>query len=305
MPKIFLAFSGEEQISYQEFLIDNGIDPQFFQSAANDQTEIILGSPKLIVDLLPLVPNVKWVQSSWAGVEPLLEAKKKDYILTNARGIFGQLMAEFVLGYILFFEKNILDKIYSQQDKVWDKALPSSLKGKKIGLVGVGSIGSEIARVAKVFNMHVVGYTESSEVSTYIDEYYHGSDLPKMMAGLDFLVCVLPNTFQTRGLIDLQLMQNLPEKCVLFNVGRGQVLDEIGLATLLNAGKLRAAVLDVFKQEPLPQSDPLWTAKNLYITSHTSAPSFLEDVALLFLKNYQRYLSQKPLEFQVNFEKGY
>lgn len=305
MANIYLAFEQEEREKYLEILVGSNLDSTMFQEHADDDTEIILGAPNLIVDLLPKVPNLKWVQASWAGVEPLVLASKKNYILTNARGIFGQLISEFVFGYILFIEKNIQNKLDSQKQKIWDRELPTSLSGKTIGLLGVGSIGSEIARIAKAFNLTVRGYTASTEGSLNVDHYFHGENIYQFAMDLDYLVCILPNTTKTKNLVDRTFLANLPSRCIVFNVGRGQTLDELALADMLETGKLRGAVLDVFKHEPLPVDSPLWHTKNLYVTGHTSGPSFAENVANLFLENLRLYQEHKQLKYQVDFDKEY
>jgi phosphoglycerate dehydrogenase-like enzyme len=267
--------------------------------------EIVFGEPSLIRDALPNLPHLKWVQSTWAGVEPLLNASRRDYILTNARGVFGGLMSEFVFGYLLAHERKILKRFKAQKNKVWDHSLTGTLQGKTIGLLGVGSIGAEIARTAKFFGMTVRGYTRGSETSTDVDKYYHGTNLREFASGLDYLVNILPNTMDTRKIINGDLLSALPSHALFINVGRGQAVDESVLIEALKQNKIAGAVLDVFEQEPLPKEHPFWTTPNLLMTFHTSAPSFPEDIAKIFIENYRLFNEGKPLKYQVNFERGY
>jgi phosphoglycerate dehydrogenase-like enzyme len=268
--------------------------------------DIALGAPSMIAKELGNLPNLKWVQSTWAGVEPLLDPSlRRDYILTNARGVFGGLMSEFVFGYLLAHERKIFELAQAQQRKEWKHFLTGTLRGKTIGLLGVGSIGAEVARTAKSFNMTVRGYTRSSEDCEFVDEYFHGGELLKFANGLDYLVSILPNTKETRKLVDADLLSALPPHCVFINVGRGSAVDDSALADALENDKLAGAVLDVFEQEPLPQEHPFWVTKNLQMTFHTSAPSFPEDIARVFIENYRRYIEGKPLKYQVDFERGY
>lgn len=270
------------------------------------ECEIVLGAPSMIAKELNNLPNVKWVQSTWAGVEPLLDPSlRRDYVLTNARGVFGGLMSEFVFGYLLAHERKILELAQAQQRKEWMRFLTGTLRGKTIGLLGVGSIGAEVARTAKFFNMTVRGYTRSSENCEFVDEYFHGDELSKFADELDYLVSILPNTKDTRKLVDANLLSALPPHCVFINVGRGSAVDESALILALENEKLAGAVLDVFEQEPLPQEHPFWTTKNLIMTYHTSAPSFPEDIAKVFIENYRLYTEGKPLKYQVDFERGY
>src|SRR5205085_8462322 len=126
---------------------------------------------------LPQLPAVRWVQSTWAGVEPLLDPSlRRDYALTNARGVFGPLMTEYVFGYMLAHERRMFEKYASQQAGRWDPTPPGTLREKQIGLIGVGTIGSALARTAKHFGMRVRGYTRASESSRDVDRYFHGDD---------------------------------------------------------------------------------------------------------------------------------
>jgi phosphoglycerate dehydrogenase-like enzyme len=268
--------------------------------------DIALGAPSMIAKELGNLPNLKWVQSTWAGVEPLLDPSlQRDYILTNARGVFGGLMSEFVFGYLLAHERKIVELIQAQQRKEWKHFLTGTLRGKTIGLLGVGSIGTEVARTAKFFGMTVRGYTRSSEDCEFVDEYFHVGELLKFANGLDYLVSILPNTKNTRKLVDADLLSALPPHCVFINVGRGSAVDETALIDALENDKLAGAVLDVFEQEPLPKEHPFWETKNLQMTFHTSAPSFPEDIAKVFIENYRLYIEGKPLKYQVDFERGY
>lgn len=267
--------------------------------------ELAFGDPSLLKDAVPHLPNLKWLQSSWAGVEPLLNpALPRNYILTNARGVFGPLMSEYVFGYLLLHERNILQHVESQRQGRWNGLMTGTLRGKTIGLMGVGSIGAHVAGTAKHFGMTVRGFTRASEDCADVDTYFH-ADLPAFAAGLDYLVNILPNTRETRQLIDASVLAALPAHALFVNVGRGSAVDEPALAAALAEGRLRGAVLDVFQQEPLPPEHVFWRTPNLLITSHTAAPSFPKDLAALFVENYRRFVSGQPLKYQVDFERGY
>lgn len=270
------------------------------------QSDIVLGEPKLIGDKLPLLSSLKWVQSIYAGVEPLVDpARRRDYVLTNARGVFGELMSEYVFGYLLFHEKKILERMRAQQSMQWQRPESGVLRGKTIGLLGVGSIGAHLAGIAKHFKMRVRGFTRGSETSTDVDDYFHGDDLLKFADGLDYLVCILPRTDDTNKIVDTDLLNVLPPHAVFINVGRGNAVDEPALLTALQTGRLAAAILDVFDREPLPEGHPFWTAPNLYMTFHTSAISYPDDITSLFIENYQRYIAGNQLKYIVDFESGY
>jgi phosphoglycerate dehydrogenase-like enzyme len=268
--------------------------------------DIVLGEPKLIRDVLPLLSSLQWAQAIYAGVEPLVDpTQRRDYTLTNARGVFGELMSEYVFGYLLFHEKKILERIQTQQAKQWERSESGVLRGKTLGLLGVGSIGAHLAGTAKHFGLKVRGFTRASESSADVDQYFHGNDMLKFAEGLDYLVCVLPRTHDTDKIVDEELLSTLPGHAILINVGRGNAVDESALIDALKKGRLAAAVLDVFEKEPLPEDHPFWTTPNLYMTFHTSAISYPEDITRLFIANYRLYIEGKPLKHVVDFERGY
>ena len=271
-----------------------------------DDFDIVFGDPGLIRGMLSGLPRLRWVQSIWAGVEPLLDpGLRRDYLLTNARGVFGGLMSEFVFSYLLFHERRIFQRLQAQQENRWDNSITGSLRGKTIGLLGVGSIGTVLAGTAKHFGLNVRGYTRSSESCRDVDVYYHGSGLADFASGLDYLVNVLPSTAETRHIVDASLLGRLPAQAVLINAGRGVTMDQSALVDALQNGRLAMAVLDVFEQEPLPPAHLFWHTPNLYMTFHTSAPSWPADLSRLFIENYRRYMGGQPLLHVVDFERGY
>ena len=213
-------------------------------------------------------------------------------------------MSEFVFGYLLLHERKILQRLKSQEEQRWDPTLTGTLRGKTIGLLGVGSIGAALAHTAKFFGMTVRGFTHTSKSCPDVDEYFH-ADLPAFASGLDYFISILPNTAETHHMIDARVLNALPKHAIFINVGRGSAVDESVLAKALETGTIGGSVLDVFEQEPLPAGHPLWSAPNTFITSHTSAPSFPEDVVKVFIENYQFYVEGKPLKYQVDFERGY
>ena len=308
-----LLILSKHAAEYQQ-LIDAARLPQLHTTAiasagdvpAANAFELVLGEPSLIRLALARLPHVRWMQSTWAGVEPLLDpALRRDYVLTNARGVFGALMSEYVFGYMLAHERLMFEKLAAQQAGRWDPKPPGTLRGKQIGLLGVGSIGAALAATAKHFGMRVKGYTRASEGCADIDEYFHGGDRMAFAADLDYLVSVMPNTDATRHLVDAALLAALPSRAVFINPGRGSVVDEPALADALQNGRLAGAVLDVFQQEPLPPDHVFWRTPNVVITSHTAALSAPADIAPVFIDNYRRWIDGEPLRFRVDFEIGY
>ncbi|MDO8755063.1 MAG: D-2-hydroxyacid dehydrogenase [Anaerolineales bacterium] len=322
MHKLLILSKHETQ--YRALIEKARLPDLIFESTPTPEIDIVFGEPNLIKDALASLPALSWAQANWAGVEPLLDpAVRRDYTLrvTNARGVFGGLMSEYVFGYLLAHERKIIQRAQAQQSKQWDSSTTGTLRGKIIGLLGVGSIGAEVARTAKFFGMTVRGYTRVSETSTHVDRYFHPLETNSLLSstqvqeqapalqsfanGLDYLVSILPNTKETRKIINAGLLNALPSHALFINVGRGQAVDESALIEALNQNKIAGAVLDVFEQEPLPKDHPFWSTPNLLMTFHTSAPSLPEDIAKLFIENYLLFNAGKPLKYQVDFERGY
>jgi phosphoglycerate dehydrogenase-like enzyme len=279
-------------------------------SAARDGgagCDLALCDPALLAAALPDLPRLRWAQSTWAGIETLLDpGLRRDYILTNACGVFGRLITEYVFGYLLTIERAILERHASQLARRWDPAPPGTLRGKRLGLLGVGSIGSAIAETAKHFGMAVKGFTRRSEESPHVDEYFHDRGQAARFAGdLDYLVCIMPSTGDTRRFVDDEFIRALPAHAVLVNPGRGSTVDADAVAAALREGRLRAAVLDVFDEEPLPAGHELWSSPNVLITSHTAALSNPRDIAAIFETNYRRFVRGEPLTCRVDFARGY
>lgn len=274
--------------------------------ALEDDFDVVFGEPSIVRNVITQLSKLRWVQATYAGVEPLLDPTlRRDYLLTNARGVFGGLMSEYVFGYLLQHERHMVERYRAQQELRWDRTITGTLRGKTIGLLGVGSIGTVLAGTARHFDMAVRGYTRASESCLDVNTYYHGSQLLDFADGLDYLVTVLPNTKETVRIVDASLLARLSACAVFINVGRGSTVEDKALIDALRTGKLAAAVLDVFEQEPLPTGHPFWNTPNLLMTFHTSAPSIPADLARLFIENYRRYAAgQTPLH-AVDFERGY
>lgn len=279
--------------------VDDGV-------ARGSHADVLLGDPSRVTAALPHLPRLVWTQLTWAGVEPMLDpALRRDYVLTNIRGVFGPLMSEYVFGYLLAIERKIVPRLEAQRAGRWDATLPGTLRGKTLGLVGVGSIGAHLAATGKHFGMRVHGYTRSSRDCRDVDLYFHGAEKAAFAAGLDYLVAVLPNTDDTRAIVDDEMLSALPARAVVVNVGRGRTVEEAALVAALTAGRLAGAVLDVFPEEPLPEASPFWATPNTWITSHTSAPSFPADIVDVFVENYRRFHRGDLLLHRVDFERGY
>lgn len=266
---------------------------------------IILGQPDLVAKFLAARPDVNWVQSTWAGVRPLLSLGRSDYLLTGVKDIFGPQISEYVLGYLLAHELRLLERLGRQATRSWWSEPGGTLAGKTMGVLGTGSIGQHVAIMAAPFGIRVLGLNRSGQPRDGFEKVYPVGQLHEFLSEADYLVCTLPETAATIGLLDGRAFSTVRPGCHLVNVGRGSTIDERALITALEEGRLGGAVLDVFSEEPLPPDDPLWHAPETLVTAHVAAKSRPADIAKIFIENYRRYVGGKTLDYRVDFDRGY
>jgi phosphoglycerate dehydrogenase-like enzyme len=274
-------------------------------SAAADadlDCDIAFGAPDILAELLPRLHSLQWLQSTWAGVTPLLACDRRDYRLTGVKGLFGRLMSEYVLGWLLALHRGILQHAAARH---WQRPPERGLQGLRLGIAGTGSIGAAVAERCEPFVAEVVGLNSDGRAVDGFARCYATSDKTVFARGLDALVMLLPHTSATDRLVDGQVLDALAEGAMVINAGRANSLLLPAALDALERGRLTALVLDVLEEEPLPEADPLWEAPGVYITSHTAAPTDSDAVCALFLRNLQRYLGGEPLDGLVDFDRGY
>jgi len=266
---------------------------------------VLFGSPDMIAGILPKMPTVDWVQSSWAGVTPLIALDRRDYVLTGIKDVFGSQMSEYVIGYLLAHELKVLQRMREQQQHHWFEGLSGTLEGNHIGIMGTGSIGQHIARTAKQFGIKVTGLSRSGAAAPGFDNVMQVNQITTFLNGLDYLVATLPRTAETDNLLDADALAQLPAHAYFINVGRGNVVDEEALMNALRNDQLAGATLDVFDEEPIRHDSALWETPNLSVTAHISAVSHPLLIVPVFIENCRRYINGDPLQYVVDFTTGY
>lgn len=312
---IEIVILSEEHTAYRQALQTLNENQHFvIRTATNNpeevdvhNTTIILGDPHLAAKIVDDCSALQWLQSGWAGVSPLLRAKNRNYILTGVKGVFDMQMREYVFGYLLYFSRNIADftKAAHRSEHKWHKPGHTYLKGKTLGVLGAGSIASSLIPVAQAFEMNLVGLRKSGHPQPGFSAMYSNEQMPKFANQCDYVVSLLPDTPDTIGILNKGLFDALPDHAVLINAGRGNAVVEQDLLDALDNHQLQAAVLDVFEQEPLPDTHPFWHHPNIHVTQHTAATSIASDIAHLFYQNLQRYTQGEDLKYVIDFEQGY
>lgn len=272
-----------------------------------DEATIVIADPPLAVSCLDEFPKLEWLQSTFAGVDKLMASGlRQDYTLTNVKGIFGPLIAEYVLGYLTSYYRHFALYQQQQQQQAWQPHHYRSLAGLRMVILGTGVIASHLAKVANSFAIEVIGVNSSGipPKDSPFTQVYHIAELESALALADIVVSTLPNTSQTHHILNSESLA-FCQHALLFNVGRGANLDESALIAAIDAGHIKHAFLDVFEQEPLSQNHPYWQHPSITITPHIAALSFPQQVVDIFVESFPRWCSGLEPQFVVDFTKGY
>ncbi|RJQ08635.1 MAG: D-2-hydroxyacid dehydrogenase [Bacillota bacterium] len=268
-------------------------------------------SPAVLLSM----PGLRFIQWIWAGVDVPLSHPEFARALVEGRfrmaravGVFDRSIAEYVMAFAYHVTKDIPGLMRAQARQAWDRRPVEGLAGKVMGVVGFGSVGSAIARLASASGLEVWGLRRTGSAGGRASpavRMFGPEGLPDLVAGVDFLVLALPLTASTKGLMTGDLFRLMKPTSVLINVGRGAVIDEGDLVSALKAGRPGWAVLDVFETEPLPGASELWTIPNVVVTPHIAALSQPHDLVPLLLRNLENFRAGRPLEGEVRGDLGY
>ncbi|MCF6412014.1 D-2-hydroxyacid dehydrogenase [Pseudalkalibacillus salsuginis] len=278
---MFILSSGKVRYSIQDDVKEKYPDIrfQFCQNIKEakeyiEDAEILLTyGEDLTAEIINKAHRLKWIHVMSAGLEkmPFEAIRAQDILVTNARGIHKIPMAEYTIGMMLQVIREFPKIKENQKNKVWDRKLQvSELYGKVIGVLGAGAIGSEIARLAKAFNMHTKGLNRSGRPVEHFDEMVTFDRLDDLLQKADFVVSVLPKTEETSAILKKGHFEKMQEHAVFINIGRGTTVDQKGLIEALQENQIAHAVLDVMEKEPLPEDSVLWGMENVTITPHLS-----------------------------------
>lgn len=259
-------------------------------------------------------PRLRWIQFSSSGIGGLVEQMglpDSSILVTNVAGMHGTPLAEFALLSMLYFAKDLPSVLADQRQHRWRRFAAHSLNGRNLGIIGLGGVGREVARLARAVGMRVAGTKRTTEGTSpdanYVDAIYPNDDLRPLLAESDYLVLSVPLTPETDGLISEQELDAMKPGAILLNISRGAVVDEPAMIRALQSGHLGGAALDVFAEEPLPDDSPLWDMPNVLVTSHSMSTVVgeNEEVVDRFIDNLHRYLAGQPLRNLFDRARGY
>lgn len=276
---------------------------------------VIVGEPT--EDELSKCKNLKLLQLTWAGADKFLKMKNfpQNVTLLTASGAFGEVISEYVIGGILALYRGFPFYIENQRNHIWQKINQvETINGKSVLILGTGDIGRTTAKKLKALGAEeIFGVRRKSKEDflEYFDEIFDIIDLDFLLSRADIVICCLPETNATIGVLNEEMLSLMKENSVLINVGRGSLIVTSDLIKVLKQNKIKGAVLDVFENEPLPETSELWDMKNVIITPHIAGPSFSGDEATkdkiwkICFENIERYLQGGKLRNVVDFKNGY
>lgn len=246
--------------------------------------------------------NLKWIQGISAGMEGIMALDKANELaVTKMAGIHGAPMSETTMCYILSFLRAFPQLQIHQRKHYWKKPehpVPTEAVGKTVAILGMGAIGSDVARKCKAFDMKVIGCKRTPTPMEYVDEMYSTADMEKVLKQADFVVCLIPHSPESEKTFGAEQFAMMKDTAVFINIGRGAVVDTDAMVEALKNGVIAGAALDALDPEPLPEDHPLWDMENVIVTPHYSAssPYYMDRAFLVICDNLDRYLKGEPLK---------
>jgi phosphoglycerate dehydrogenase-like enzyme len=254
------------------------------------------------------LPKLRWIQSGWAGVDNWFDRPEwgERVLLTRTVGDFPQRLAQHVMGYMLARTLRVDEALREMAERSWKRWTPDSIAEKNLLVAGMGAIGLEIASVARAFQMHVAGIQRGVRSTAHRPPERGGTqDLPGLLGWADFVVNLLPLTPETQSFWNRERFASMKPGSTFINVSRGATVDESALLRALDRDRPGTAILDVFREEPLPADHPLRGRDDVWITPHLAGVSTAEPLARDFAENWRRILAGEPLRNLVDRARGY
>nr|WP_191249022.1 D-2-hydroxyacid dehydrogenase [Amycolatopsis deserti] len=265
---------------------------------------------RAVPDAWHAVNRLRWLHIASAGVDPVMfpGMRDSDVVLTNSRGVFDDSIAEYVLGVVLTFAKDLHGSLDLQRESRWQHRETERIAGRSVLVVGTGPIGRAIARMLRAVGMRVAGAGRRARSGDPDFGEVHASDrLVDHLPAYDYVVAVAPLTEQTKGLFDAAAFAAMKPSARFVNVGRGELVVTGDLVQALRTGGIAGAALDVFDTEPLPMDSPLWTMKNVLVSPHMSGDfiGWRDTLVEVFADNFHRWQTGAPLRNVVDKQLGY
>jgi glyoxylate/hydroxypyruvate reductase A len=255
---------------------------------------------------LSRIPDLKWIHSLWAGVERLVSELDRDVpVVRLVDPELGRVMAESVLAWVYYLFRHMPEYARLQRERSWRKLTYRRPDEVTVGLLGLGALGAAAASRLRDAGFNVAGWSRGPKNMPGVATFSGETGLDTVLARSDYLVCLLPLTRETAGLLDASRLSRMPEGGSLINFARGPIVVTRDLVALLDKGRLAHAVLDVFDTEPLPSDAPLWTHPSVTVLPHISAPTNMDSAARIAGENIREYRRSGVLPPSVDLGRGY
>lgn len=255
------------------------------------------------------MPRLRWVQAMTAGIDPWLVSPDfgRDVTLTCARGSHRMSMPENILGALFHLTKPYMQIALDQRESRWTKRMSGTLAGKTLGILGLGAIGQELARKAAALEMRVIGTKRTPEPLEHVVKVYSQEDTDEVLAASDFVLLLLPVTADTENFMNAKRLSKMKPGAWLLNFGRGALIVDEDLIAAVKSKTIAGAVLDVFREEPLPATHSFWKTEGILVLPHIGGghPDRSRAVAQIFADNARRFLAAEPLNNNVDRKRGY
>lgn len=272
------------------------------------QMEILLGG-RMDKELLLQCPNLRWVQTTSAGVERYLfpEFRDSDIRLTNVRGMHAQTITEHIFMFMLALARHLRLYIVQQKAHYWNRQEVELLFNKNLLIIGLGGIGQHAAQLGNAIGMKVTAVDVTDKQLPFVEKTYLPSQLNLALATADYVVMAAPHTKDTNQMMGEAQFATMKETAFFINIGRGKTVDESALIEALQNRVIAGAGLDVFETEPLPKDSPLYDMSNVLITPHMAGnmPDYMDHAVEIFCENLERYLKGQPLHNEVDKQAGF
>jgi phosphoglycerate dehydrogenase-like enzyme len=290
-----------------EFFIDWDVD-NFNSSMSN--SEILLTYDFPTNNLKSIAPNLKWIHCTAAGVEHLFpfDWTYDNLKITNSSGVHAKKAGEYGLMSVLMLQNHLPKIITNQKNKEFISTFGNPIAGKNIVLVGTGALGSSMAKLVEPLGANIIGVNKKGKSVEGCSQILTIDKLDTVLPKADILYLALPETPETKNLINKRRLDLLKTTCGIVNIGRQSALDYEVLCDKLEKSEIAGAILDVFNPEPIDKSSRLWNTKNLVITPHVSSDdngNYVKMTLELFVKNLKLFIEKKELENQIDKELGY
>ncbi|MDA7823980.1 D-2-hydroxyacid dehydrogenase [Candidatus Pelagibacter sp.] len=290
-----------------EYLVDWDEDNYI---SSMKEADVLLGWQFPTNNIREIAPNLKWIHVSSAGVSHLspFDWMKDDLILTNSSGVHSKKAGEFGLMSILMLQNQMTKIVTNQKNKEFVTLLSKPIDGFKVVVVGTGSLGGSMIKHISKLGAEVIGVNRRGKSVDGCSKIITFDKIDEVLPIADFLYLAVPETEETKGLINKERLDSLKLTCGIVNIGRQSVLDYESLRIKLEKNELAGAILDVFSHEPIPKNSTFWDTPNLIITPHISSDSqgnYIEMVLKIFFKNLKLFIENKKLINQIDRKLGY